>query len=207
MVLIGIVGEMRSGKTLLMSILLYKEHLKGRKVLSNYRLAFPHEPLDLNDLDLAIRGKNTDRFENAVLGLDEFHLAMDSRSSGQKRNKMISFLILQSGKLRSSWYYSTQFLRQIDVRVRLNTQILYKVRRFIMVGKKRRYLRQDDKREDFHILVEKFVMSDKGGELGFYPHSHFYIRNPRAFFGIYDTLERVYYQDQVSDKKEKDGAL
>lgn len=64
-----------------------------------------------NELDL----------QNASVGVDEFTLYADSRSS--MGNKLISYFVLQTRKRNVCLYYTTQNIQMIDRRVREHTQI------------------------------------------------------------------------------------
>lgn len=201
MVVVGLIGEMRSGKTLMMTLLLHDDMIKKRKVLSNYNLNFKSELLNVNELDLAIRKKNTDYFSDKSIGIDEIHVFMDSRGSMQKRNKMMSYFITQSGKLDSTVYWTSQFLRQVDVRLRINTQILYKTERYIIKNHKKVLLRQDDKRTDFFIDAKKYFLKDTRKGLAYIYEKTITLMNPHKYFYLYDTTERVYYEETEEDKE------
>jgi hypothetical protein len=56
--------------------------------------------------------------------LDEIHIWFDSRASGKKRNVIFSYFINQSSKNDIDIYYTTQFSRQVEIRMRLNTEIV-----------------------------------------------------------------------------------
>ena len=115
---VGIKGLKGSGKTLFMTILLYQEHLKGKKIFTNYKVYFPHEIIDVNkmvELDIELK--------NSAIGLDELHMICDARRSGKKQNILMSYFILQSRHRSVNFYYTTQFDRQVDARIRENTDI------------------------------------------------------------------------------------
>ena len=216
MVVVGFVGEMRSGKTLFMTIMMHDDMVKGKKVMSNYNLAFKHEDLKIEKIDSSIRDKNTDYFDGKSIGIDEIHVFMDARGSGQKRNKMLSYFLTQSGKLDTTIYWSSQFLRQVDVRLRLNTQNLYKVRRYIVVKGQKIALRQDDKRTDFFIDAHKYFLRDTPKGMMFLYSKTITLKNPKKYFGLSDTKQRVYYEESKEDvekeekrlrKKRKDGVI
>jgi hypothetical protein len=202
-VVVGLVGEMRSGKTLLTAIMLHDDYIKGKQIMSNFDLSFPHEPLDVNSLDVAIREGNTDYFNDKSIGIDEIHVFMDARGSGQKRNKMMSYFLTQSGKLDTTIYWTSQFMRQVDVRLRLNTQILYKIRRYIIHKGQKIALRQDDKRTDFYIDAHKHFLRDSPKGMVFYYQKTITIKNPSKYFGLYNTKQRVYYKESIDEKEKR----
>lgn len=115
---VGIKGLKGSGKTLLMTILLYQEHLNGKKIFTNYKVHFPHEIIDVKKMvELDIELKDT------AIGIDELHMICDARRSGRKQNILMSYFILQSRHRSVNFYYTTQFDRQVDTRIRENTDI------------------------------------------------------------------------------------
>jgi hypothetical protein len=199
--IIGFIGDMRSGKTLMMTLKAYQDHLKGTPILSNYGLTFPHEKININLVTKSVTDKNTDYFKNSTVCIDEIHIWIDSRVSGQKRNRLISYFITQSGKLNTTVLWTSQFLRQVDVRLRLNTQILYKTRRFIYEKGEKRFLRQDDKREDFKILVERYKMAELRSSFGFVHEKSFVYNNPNQIFSLYDTTEKIQLEGDIHEEK------
>ncbi len=110
--IIGIVGKMGSGKTLLMSIFAYC--LKGRaKIFSNYSLIFSEK---INSLRQLIK------IENSVICLDELWVNIDSRL--WKNNVFLTRWINQSRKRNVLLFYTTQDFGQVDIRLRRATDIL-----------------------------------------------------------------------------------
>ena len=115
---VGITGLKASGKTLVMTWLLYREYLLGKKIYTNYKVFFPHELIDVQKLvTLNIE------LQNAVIGIDELHMICDSRRSGKKQNILMTYFILQSRHRSVNFYYTTQFNTQIDKRIRENTDV------------------------------------------------------------------------------------
>lgn len=119
--IIGIVGDMGSGKTLLMTALLMNDAKEGNKLYTNYNLLKNettklrlHEIKKLFTLEL---------INKVSFGCDEMHIFMDSRSGA--RNRVISYWILQTRKRGIDLFYTTQYFHQIDRRLRDAT--LYKI--------------------------------------------------------------------------------
>jgi len=115
---IGIKGLKGSGKTMMLTLLLYMEYRKGRKIYTNYEVFFPHEIIDVQkmiELDASL--------ENAVVGISELHLICDARRHGTKQNVLMSYFILQSRHRDVDLYYDTQFDGQVDIRIRDNTDV------------------------------------------------------------------------------------
>ena len=121
--IIGYFGNVRQGKTLSAIRELYKLYLKGYKIYSNTWLAFPFKPLTL-DYVLDIVEKDLDVEDNSVFFIDEIYIWADSRISGTKRNRIISYFLLQTGKLGANTDYglillfTSQYPDQIDKRLR-----------------------------------------------------------------------------------------
>ena len=115
---VGIKGLKASGKTLVLTWLLFREYLMGKKVYVNYRVFFPHELIDVQKMvTLNIE------LQNAVIGIDELHMICDSRRSGKKQNILMTYFILQSRHRSVNFYYTTQFDGQVDKRIRENTDV------------------------------------------------------------------------------------
>lgn len=120
--IIGFIGDMGSGKTLSMvriAYILYKKY--NYDVYSNIVLNFPFKLLTLDDI---IEYSNNDKsFNNSVFLIDEAHIFIDSRSSGSRRNLIISYFILQTRKKNVWLLYTTQYLHQVDKRLRGSTNV------------------------------------------------------------------------------------
>lgn len=118
-IVIGIFGYKGSGKTLMMIILLYIEHLTGKKVYVNMKnLNFSTEiikPKDLVKLSKALQG--------CTIGIDELHTLADSRKSGKSQNINIANFFLQSRHRGVNVIYTDQYQGQDDKRIRENTDI------------------------------------------------------------------------------------
>jgi len=112
MVLMAIVGELGSGKTLALTYLMWKNHFKkGRRIFSNYNLyGIPHTKItSLEDLENA---------KNGFIGLDEAWVWLDARTSNQQMNQVTSSILLESRKKGLTFCYTAQHITQIDARIR-----------------------------------------------------------------------------------------
>lgn len=72
---IGIVGDKGAGKTVLLAYLLYKDHLAGKSIISNFSLSFEHKQKSFEELS-----KMPKYLHNATVGYDEFHIAEIGRA-------------------------------------------------------------------------------------------------------------------------------
>ena len=115
---IGIKGIKGSGKTLLLTWLLYKDYVLGKKIYTNFEVFFPHEIIDIQKMVTL----NVD-LQNAVIGIDELHMICDSRRSGKKQNILMTYFVLQSRHRSVNFYYTTQHDGQVDKRIRENTDM------------------------------------------------------------------------------------
>lgn len=123
------IGTVGSGKTLSMTWELYQYYCQGYQIYTNYRLKFPKlpgckEPILLTKklFDKMIKEKH--QLQNAVLGLDEIHIWIDSRGSMEKKRKGITYFILQTRKRNVRLLASTQHPHQVDKRLRDSVDIL-----------------------------------------------------------------------------------
>jgi len=109
-VLIGIVGELGSGKTLSLTFMAYRNYVKGKKIYANYHLGFPSTLVtDVEQIN--------DMHEGFFAG-DELWLWLDSRVSGSRKNRFISAILIKSRKRDVQIAFTAQGLHQIDKRIR-----------------------------------------------------------------------------------------
>lgn len=123
--IIGYFGNVRQGKTLSAVKELKKLYDKGYTIYSNTWLAFPFKPLTMDFL-LDIVEKNLDIEDDPVaFFIDEMTIFLDSRVSGSKRSRIITYMLLQTGKLSKKnadigilFLFTAQFPHSIDKRLR-----------------------------------------------------------------------------------------
>jgi hypothetical protein len=114
MTTIAFEGGLGSGKTLGMTFFLFMEKLVMlKKVYANYWLDIQYTPLDMSE----VLAEMAD-LKNVAIGIDEFHIFCDSRIAASKRNRLISYFALQTRKRNVALYFTTQFLDQVDKRLR-----------------------------------------------------------------------------------------
>lgn len=120
--IMGIVGSMGAGKTLFLSLLTY-QYRKTHTILANYDLHFRDYdilPDQVGSMFLQankIKGKK-------IWALDEVHVFFDSRMSHSKMNMVFSYFVTQTRKQDIQLFYTTQQFRQVDIRLRENTDVL-----------------------------------------------------------------------------------
>ena len=111
--IIGINGDIGSGKTVLGVYLAYKLKKKNYKIMSNVKIKFP----DGSESE-AINVKNLEHLDNCVIVLDEAHTILDSRRSASKTNLTTSYFILQTRKRGIVLIYTAQLGTSVDKRLR-----------------------------------------------------------------------------------------
>jgi hypothetical protein len=123
-----LVGKMGGGKTLTMTYFLFILFVeKMMRILTNYSLTFPNrrdgykpEKIQLETL----LDPNNKEMMNCAIGLDEFWLFADSRTSASKTNRLISYIMLQSRKRNVDIFITAQTYMQIDTRIRKNADYI-----------------------------------------------------------------------------------
>jgi len=107
--IIEIMGDLGSGKTLFMTFLGHLLYKKGYPIMANYHLGFPYKPIDF---------KQVQELTKCAILVDEMHVFMDSRRSLKKFNQEFSYFILQTRKRNIILIYTTQFHSSVDLRLR-----------------------------------------------------------------------------------------
>ena len=112
--LIGIEGNINSGKTVYAIRCLKIDYNNNRKIISNT----PLFNIDYEDFDIKKFMSNDNIYRkslnNATILLDEITVYMDCRLSGSKQNLLMGYLVLQSRKRNLDIYYTTQNLDLVD---------------------------------------------------------------------------------------------
>jgi len=164
--LIGISGNVGSGKTLLLTYLGIKEYLQKNNIFANYTL------YGMNYSHLTSPSEFDELKEGIFLG-DELWLWADSRQSMSKKNRFITKILAKSRHKKIDIIYTTQDFRQMDARIRRITDIWY-FPRLIHNNKICKY--------DYNNL-----------RTGDYGSRHF---PTKIIFGLYDTYEDLSYLEE-----------
>lgn len=102
--IICIFGEVRSGKTMLMTYFIKLGYLSNYEIYTNYLLNdMEYTPIKTIDQLKKLTPKN-----KKLWGWDEIWITADSRTSGSTGNKSLSEVVLQSGKAKADLIYTTQ---------------------------------------------------------------------------------------------------
>mgnify|MGYP001188899564 CR=1 FL=1 len=154
-------GTLGAGKTLNMTVMGALAAASGQKVYANYRTVFA-EPLQSITHMFEVR--------NAVLLLDELQAILDSREF--KSNAELTQWILIVRKLGLSVLYTTQFLGQVDLRVRHVTEWVYACEKVMHRGHKASKVTVVRWRGEAGRIARSYIL----------PHSD-------ALYKLYDTYD------------------
>jgi hypothetical protein len=129
------IGTLGSGKTLTMVKDMNDDFTReNKRVISNLVLEFASSQISKTFFQAFAEGKSEELFD-VTLGLDEIHIFLDSRRSTSKRNTYLSYFILQTRKRGVNLYATTQFLSQIDIRLRNVCDYVVKCEAYIKLKK------------------------------------------------------------------------
>ena len=159
MVFVSILGNIRNGKTLFLTYLGSK--LK-RQIYSNYKLNLPN----YKQLTLPILA---DIPNNSNVFIDEGYTWLESRISGSKLNKLISYLLFQSGKRGLDIYITAQLFSSVDLRFREQSSLIIYCKKV---------------KEDFYYTIHN-------RETGTYKQLVMVKKVAEKYFPLYDTLEII----------------
>ena len=116
MYFIGIIGEKGSGKSNLLTALLYDEYGNGRKIVANYHLKFPFLYKSFADMTTL-----SDDLQDAVIGMDELAEGADSYEFLASNPRKITKLVAQIRKRNAVGIYNVQKYGWITKRLRDQT--------------------------------------------------------------------------------------
>ena len=169
--IIGIFGNLGSGKTLLASILAYAFKNKDYNIYANYNLKIKDHYIDLSDPENFINVfKKINNKEKNLMVLDELYIFMDSRTSASIRNRIYDMIVLQSRKLNLNIIHTEQDPKAVDLRLRLITNY---------------YFYPEFNKKDDILYVTVF------DNLYAQPIRKFRIENVSRFFNLYDTTQKI----------------
>lgn len=157
MPIIGIIGPMRSGKTLIATHLAVSAKLP---IYANYDIEGMTRKVSAKELGDAIKVGNTDWMAGAVIVVDEAHVEIDSRSAMSAANKLISYLVLQTGKLRTTLIWTSQHWSQAELRLRIHTDTRIDVRRVVETPQGVMYAQQGTEPEPWAAVITNSRQTD-----------------------------------------------
>lgn len=131
--IIGYVGTRGRGKTLSCVREAYEHYLQGYEIFSNIKLNKKYfktwHSIDNKTIIDWVKGDK--QFKKAFFILDEVHIYLDSRMGMSKRNVIISYFVLQTRKRNVRIGYTTQFIDQVDKRLRQPTEVMIQCQNYI----------------------------------------------------------------------------
>lgn len=118
--IIALLGDIGSGKTALLTAILYDAHLAGKPIIANYGLEFPC--LHLTYAQLA---ELPPTLKNAYIGSDELQRGADAYDFLAPRSRKLITLSEQLRKRNATWIFTTQRLHKVVLRLREVVQEFY----------------------------------------------------------------------------------
>lgn len=124
--IIGIEGDLGTGKTIMMVRYLYKDFIQLKNVVMCNMIGLQFgEIIDIPKImqfDRYKKVKDIDvskmpNINNVSIGIDEITVFMDCRRSMSKMNLLLSYFILQTRKRNVHLYYTTQDVDMVDSRL------------------------------------------------------------------------------------------
>lgn len=186
--IVGIFGNLSSGKTVFAVSLCYSE-LKTKTVISNIKLGFKYKYLDLDQIfDAAVN--NSLIFENSILFADEVHNLVDARRSNSDLNQKFTQFITQIGKLNCDFVFTSQvFSSQIDVRIRELCDILCFCERGAIINGSFQSLTLARRILDIPVTIKIIMLIKTMGGAKIQQKMCYF--DPQPFYKLYDTREIV----------------
>ena len=115
----AIIGWRGSGKTALLARIAEIDYNRGKKIVSNVHLSFPHIYKTFEELI-----ELPEDIENATVIFDEFQVGAGARNALRNDNKKINMFITQLRKRNIVLYYTTQNFKFVDIDVRIQTDYI-----------------------------------------------------------------------------------
>lgn len=188
--LIGIIGNIGSGKTILAVRYAKKDNENGKNIISNIKLVgIPYKSFSIEDF---LDNKYNELLTNATVILDELTMYMDCRLGSSKQNLLMGYLVLQSRK------------RDIDIYATMQSLDLVDFKRFvkylnIIIFCKKMYIEQNNKIKELETHREYTILEmDKQRD-----NTTQFTMDIRPYFKYYDTNEIVTPVMQLKGKHDK----
>lgn len=175
--LIGISGNLGSGKTSVLTYLAFRNFAAGLKVFSNYRLNFGAghgKVLPFNPQDLA-----EGRWQGpGVIAADELQAWLESRVSTSVYNRLSTQMVIQTRKKDTHFMFTTPSFDLVDIRIRRLLDVAIHC----------------EKRKDYTYL--EIAQMGREGSV----QKKLYLP---PLYGLFDTKEIVEPVRNITHKKEK----
>jgi hypothetical protein len=179
----GIIGDMGSGKTNLLTRYLKQASDAGGLVIANYHLKFRHRLMPFSEL-----AKLGPEIENADIGMDELGVGADSYDFLSKDVRAITTLATQLRKRNCRVYYTVQRYSMIARRIRIQTP------NFIVMDDpdKHNLIRPDGTKASRHreVCTGRFIAQYMDDYM--LPVGRPKVFDGRPYWGLYDTDEIIW---------------
>lgn len=127
--IVGILGKRGSGKTLLLTYLLwYYAKRESLPIFTNYGADIPN--MECTTMDTAFmksffdtKGEAFLSMKGGLIGIDEFPVFLDAYDFRTKASKVFSYFVVQTRKRNVSLFYTAQQPRLVPIRIRDNTDL------------------------------------------------------------------------------------
>lgn len=175
MAIVAIIGLLGTGKTLALTYFAFKHYLKGERLYASYCLKYPLEYNHIRTLE------EFKQMHDGIFFGDELWSWTDCRTSKSKMNKIITNILLRSRKRRLDIYYSSQFFKQPDKRLRELSQVIIK----------------PSLNKSKTVCTLKYYSLSENGSFVLTKIEKF---NTEPIFNLYDTNEEV---EMIEDEKDE----
>lgn len=199
----AIIGVQNSGKTADMVLKLYFDYLKGKTIITNFNVNFPHVRINRDFLiELALKGEQKGIIlEDVSFGIDEYWIWFDSRRAMSYENMISSYFLLQSSKTDTNIYMTAQRPNQLPYRVKENLHIYSDCSRVLKINNKyykidnnHRFLKKFKNINPLNYLyieVWDFYRSTKGMNEVFKKRKHPRYVPMKIIYKLYQTKQKI----------------
>jgi hypothetical protein len=193
--IIIVLGQQGSGKTLFLAREGFKAYQQGMTVYSNFDLKYPHKILTFDDMLQC-------QLSNAIVILDEAALwGLGSRDFGSKKNKIITgqFLV-QCRKQGVCLYCSSQWIGLLEIRIRQLCDYVIHCKKYLLdtaTKTTHEAIQSKNYRRDIPIIIEcewNDIAQDKVA------YQYFYAND---LYRLYDTREVIHMQEIPTEDRQK----
>lgn len=178
-----------------MTLLLYFEYLRGKDIITNYHVNFPH--YEINRDTLMDWGNKSISIKNTAFGFDELWIWLDCRDA--MSNKVATYFFLQSSKDDMNIFMTSQDNSQNESRLRNNMHLLSSCDRVVWNPETKKYERITSKKRFLPPEMQErlFIRVKEYEKRNYYIFSDYlptgntrYIRAPK-FYWLYDTTQKI----------------
>jgi len=183
--IIGIIGEMGSGKTLSTVYLASILKNKGYNIISNMKNFKLNDDLLYNPNML----KELDTKKKYLIIIDEIYVYADSRRSASKKNLLLSYLLFQSRKRNLDIIYTAQKFTSIDIRIRNLTNLFILPHYYGIINN--------------NILIQWNIAKNVEQNKYITPEKTIKLKLNPKIFNLYNTYEIIDFDEDETERKNK----